>query len=85
MNLSLNGSLPLLAFRAYAMKDDVITGEVETMGIPDPILKPGNKIHIYIEDAPARFAFHMAVATGDMVEMIGAAWNFQTAYFTHFR
>ena len=67
------------------MKDNVIIGEVESMGIPDPVLKAGDKIHIHIKDAPANAAFHMAVVIADMVETVGTPRNGQPADFTHFR
>ena len=67
------------------MKDDVITGEVKSMGIPDPMLKASDKIHVYIKDAPANFTFDMAVVAADMVETVGAPWNLKPADFAHFR
>ena len=85
VNLFLNGILLFLAFRADTMKEDVITGEVKSMGIPNPMLKASDKIHVHIKDAPANFTFHMAVVAADMVETVGTPWNFKPADFAHFR
>ena len=85
VNSLLDGSLLLLTFRADAVKDYVIIGKVESMGIPDPVFKTGDKIHIHIKDTPACSAFHMAVIIADMVEAFGAPRNFKPAYLTHFR
>ena len=85
MNLFLNGILLFLAFWTDTMKDDVITGEVKSMGILDPFLKASDKIHVHIKDAPANFTFHMVVDAADMVETVGTPWNFKPADFTHFR
>ena len=67
------------------MKDDVITGEVKPMGIPDPMLKASDKVHVYIKDAPANCTFDMAVVAADMVETVGTPWNLKPADFAHFR
>ena len=85
VNLSLKGILLFFTFRADAMKDDVITGEVETMGIPNPVLEAGNKIHIHIKDSPAYFTFYMTVIAADMVETIGTPRYLKTANFAHLR
>ncbi len=84
-NLFLNGILLFLAFRADTMKEDVITGEVKSMGIPNPMLKASDKIHVHIKDASAYFTFHMAVVSADMVEAVGTPQDFQPADFAHFR
>ena len=67
------------------MKDDVITGEVKSMGILDPFLKASDKIHVHIKDAPANFTFYMAVVVADMVETVGTPRNFKPADFPNFR
>ena len=40
------------------MKENIITDEVKSMGIPDPMLKASDKIHVHIKDASAYVAFH---------------------------
>ena len=67
------------------MKENVITGEVKSMGIPDPILKASDKIHVHIKDTSAYCTFHMAVVSADMVETIVPPRNVKAADFTHFR
>ena len=67
------------------MKNDVITGEVKSMGIPDPAFEAAYKIHVHIEDAPAYFTFYMTVVATDMVVTVGAPWNLKPADFAHFR
>lgn len=84
-NLLLNGILLFLAFRADTMKENIITGEVKSMGIPDPMLKASDKIHVHIKDASAYVAFHMAVVSADMVKAVGTSRDFNPANFAHFR
>ena len=84
-NLFLNGILLFLAFRADTMKENIITDEVKSMGIPDPMLKASDKIHVHIKDASAYVAFHMAVVSADMVKAVGAPRDFKPANFAHFR
>ena len=67
------------------MKDNVITGKVKSMGIPDPVLKASDKIHVHIKDVSAYGTFHMAVVSADMVETVGTPRDFKPADFTHFR
>ena len=83
--LFLSVILFLFAFRADTMKNDVITGEVKSMGIPDPAFEAADKIHVHIEDAPAYFTFYMTVVATDMVVTVGAPWNLKPADFAHFR
>ena len=67
------------------MKENIITDEVKSMGIPDPMLKACDKIHVHIKDASAYVAFHMAVVSTDMVKAVGTPRDFKPANFAHFR
>ena len=67
------------------MKEDIITSEVKSMGIPDPMLKASDKIHVHIKDASAYFTFHMAVVSADMIKAVGTPRDFKPTNFSHFR
>ena len=67
------------------MKNDVITGEVKSMGIPDPAFEAADKIHVHIEDSPAYFTFYMTVVAADMVVTVGAAGDLKTTDFAQLR
>ena len=85
VNLFLNGILLFLAFWTDTMKDDVITGEVKSMGISDSVLKTSDIIHVHIKEASAYAAFHMAVVLNDVVKAVGTARDFKPTNFAHFR
>lgn len=42
------------------MKQDVITGKMKSMRIPDAVLKTGDEIHIHIKNPAACFTLGMA-------------------------
>ena len=67
------------------MKNDVITGEVKSVGIPDPAFETADKIHVHIEDALAYFAFYMTVVATDMVVTVGAPRDLKPSDFAQLR
>ena len=85
VGLFLPGILLFLAFRADAMKNDVITGKVKSVCISDFFFKTTDKIHVHIKEASAYFTFYMTVIAAYMVETIGAPGYLKPADFSHFR
>ena len=83
VGLFLAGAFFLLAFRADAVKKDIIPGKVKAVGIPDPAFKAADKVHVHIEKPPACFAFDMTVPFRDMVKTIRAPGYLKTANLTH--
>lgn len=67
------------------MKNDVITGKIESMGISDPTFEAADKIHVYIKNPSAYFTLYMTVIAAYMVEPIGTPGYLQTADFAHLR
>ena len=66
------------------MKQDVITGEVKTMAIPDPAFQTADIVHVHIKDALAYVAFDMTVIVGSMIVPIGAPGNLKPTDLSRF-
>lgn len=80
---TLSGGAPGAALWADTLKNNVVSGKLETMGIPDRFLKIRYIVQVYIKNTATGDAFHMIMVVAEVVEMIRITGNLPFPDLSH--
>ena len=74
----------VFAPRAYSPENNVTTGKIEPLFIPDFFIQIGNKIHINIKNPATAYTSHMVMFRTTMIKMIRSFRHTKSVYLACF-
>lgn len=79
----LSGDALGIAFGADTLKNNVVSGKLESLGIPDRSLEIRDIVHVYIKNTATGDTFHMIMVMAEMVEMVRITGNLPFPDLSH--
>lgn len=71
------------AFWADALKNNVVSGKQEPVGIPDVVLEIRDIVHVHIKNTATCYTFYMIMVVAEVVEMIRIPGNLPFSDLSH--